>query len=122
MDLIYSAQRSGFAPGAVYQNPRYWSGRVDTRYDRVIIIGHWPEIAAAYRAAGIEVIAEPDQAPLPVNGALDDAGGDGTGDVIITKKHFGNGRWFVVRGDERISGPYGKDEIDAAVEREKGRT
>jgi len=34
-------------------------------------------------------------------------------------QHRGKGRWYVMRGDEIISGPYEKDDVDAAVEREK---
>lgn len=34
-------------------------------------------------------------------------------------QHRGKGRWYVMRGDEIISGPYAKDDVDAAVERER---
>lgn len=34
-------------------------------------------------------------------------------------QHRGKGRWYVIRGDEIISGPYAKDDVDAAVERER---
>jgi hypothetical protein len=34
-------------------------------------------------------------------------------------QHRGKGRWYVMRGDEIISGPYAKDDVEAAVEREK---
>lgn len=34
-------------------------------------------------------------------------------------QHRGKGRWYVMRGNEIISGPYAKDDVDAAVERER---
>lgn len=34
-------------------------------------------------------------------------------------QHRGKGRWYVMRGDEIISGPYAKDDVDAAVKRER---
>jgi|APCry1669192522_1035417.scaffolds.fasta_scaffold02312_2 hypothetical protein len=34
-------------------------------------------------------------------------------------QHRGKGRWYVMRGDEIISGPYAKEDVEAAVEREK---
>lgn len=39
--------------------------------------------------------------------------------VDYSAQHRGKGRWYVMRGDEIISGPYAKDDVDAAVERER---
>ena len=39
--------------------------------------------------------------------------------VDYRAQHRGKGRWYVMRGDEIISGPYAKDDVDAAVERER---
>jgi hypothetical protein len=37
-------------------------------------------------------------------------------------QHRGKGRWYVMRGDEIISGPYAKADIEAAVKREKAKS
>ena len=39
--------------------------------------------------------------------------------VNYRAQHRGKGRWYVMRGEEIISGPYAKDDVEAAVEREK---
>lgn len=49
----------------------------------------------------------------------DDVGGNElTPDPVIvplTKRHKGGGRWFVMRGEEEVSGPHKKDVIDAEL-------
>jgi hypothetical protein len=54
MEVIYSAQRDGFEAGKVYRNPRYFE-KADPRVTKAIVCGDWPNVAAAYRAAGAEV-------------------------------------------------------------------
>lgn len=53
-ELIYSAQTSGFVPGKAYANPRFFSTpRSDV--SKVLLVGGWPKVEAAYLAAGIPV-------------------------------------------------------------------
>lgn len=64
MKVIYSAQRNGFVPGNMYRNPRYFE-RVNTDgVNKITVIGDWPNVVAAYEAAGIEVTQESVSAPV----------------------------------------------------------
>lgn len=53
-ELIYSQQSSDFIEGRAYSNPRFFSTpRGDV--SKVLIVGDWPKIEAAYKALGIPV-------------------------------------------------------------------
>ena len=53
-ELIYSQQASDFIEGRAYSNPRFFStARSDV--SRVLIVGDWPRIEAAYKAIGVPV-------------------------------------------------------------------
>jgi len=53
-------------------------------------------------------------------GALNEGEGAGDPQTPLTKIHVGGGKWFVMRGDERVCGPFKKDEIDAELEKAAG--
>ncbi len=64
MHLIYSQTLHPLADGRKLINPRFFTGPVEGA-ESVVILGEWPAIAEAYRAAGVEV-SEPDLiAPTP---------------------------------------------------------
>lgn len=64
MKVVYSVQRNGFVPGNMYRNPRYFE-RVNTDgVSKITVIGDWPNVVAAYEAAGIEVVQESVSAPV----------------------------------------------------------
>lgn len=74
-----------------------------------------PERRAELRMAGyriVDAIYAPKDA-LPATIAAPSQPAD------YRAQHRGKGRWYVMRGDEIISGPYAKDDVDAAVERER---
>lgn len=54
MELIYTAQKSGFDPDKRYRNPQHFD-RPESGVDKVVIIGDWPSVAAAYEKAGADV-------------------------------------------------------------------
>ena len=54
MEVIYSAQRSGFEPGKIYRNPRYFEA-ADPKVSKVIVCGDWPDVVAAYKELGTSV-------------------------------------------------------------------
>ena len=54
MELIYTAQASGFEPGKRYRNPQHFD-RPELGVKAVVIVGEWPKVAAAYEEAGAEV-------------------------------------------------------------------
>lgn len=59
MEIVYSAHRIETGPGQVYRNPRLFV-TVEADASKVIIYGHHPKIAAAYRKAGVPVeVIEP---------------------------------------------------------------
>ena len=67
MKITYSAQRTGFDHRKAYANPRYFDGVVMPEVTAVEIVGDWPAVEKAYRAAGVPVTyAGADDAPEPV--------------------------------------------------------
>lgn len=90
MEIIYSAQRRNFEPGRVYHNPKYFDGRISKHATSVLIIGDWPEVEEAYRAAEIPVrryhsgrSLPEKQRPDPINPGSDDDPVKLDGGVII---------------------------------------
>jgi len=58
MIVIYSDQTSGFLPDCCYRNPQYFQAPLG-RPDKVVVMGHWPAVVAAYRELGVEVEERP---------------------------------------------------------------
>lgn len=89
-EIIYSAQRSGFESGRVYENPRFFRS-VNPHATSVVVIGDWPDVVAAYEAKKIPVKTDFMKAPKksvkqeePVDPDTDDDAdddGDGDGDT-----------------------------------------
>lgn len=69
MELIYSAQKSNFEPGRVYQNPRFFDGVLAEGITSVVIVGDWPRVKATYEQAGIAVTVVSPRDRLPAPGA-----------------------------------------------------
>jgi hypothetical protein len=55
MEIVYSRHLVADLGGRKYQNPRLFSGPIEGA-TKVFIDGDWPEIAAAYRSHGVEVL------------------------------------------------------------------
>lgn len=55
--FVYSQHRVALAEGEVYRNPRMFSAP-EADATSVRIVGDWPKIAAAYRKAGVEAVAD----------------------------------------------------------------
>ena len=54
MELTYSNQRGGFDPGKRYRNPEHFD-KPEAGVTSVLVVGDWPHVVAAYKAAGIDV-------------------------------------------------------------------
>lgn len=54
MELTYSNQRGGFDPGKRYRNPEHFD-KPEAGVTSVLVVGDWPNVVAAYKAAGIDV-------------------------------------------------------------------
>lgn len=54
-ELVYSTQKTDFQKGRAYSNPRFFTGRPRAGVTRVIVVGNWPEVVAAYQRAGVPV-------------------------------------------------------------------
>ncbi|WP_085631572.1 hypothetical protein [Pseudomonas sp. R16(2017)] len=54
MELIYTAQKSGFDPDKRYRNPEHFD-RAESGVKSVVIVGEWPKVVAAYEEVGVEV-------------------------------------------------------------------
>lgn len=73
-EIVYSNQKGDFLDGKRYANPRFFAG-VKSDVRKVTIVGDWPRVAEAYKAAGIEVVQmdapegpkRPPLAPPPVS-------------------------------------------------------
>lgn len=60
MHVVYTQRSSGYDDRAVeYRNPRYFE-RIEAGTDKVTIDGHWPEVEAACKAAGVPVVGKKD--------------------------------------------------------------
>lgn len=80
-EVIYSAQRSGFLPGRIYRNPKYFHS-VTPGVTSVAIIGDWPAVRAAYKKAGVPIKtsvedeSEPEPEVVADDPVVDPADGD----------------------------------------------
>jgi len=54
MELVYTSQKSNFDPAKRYRNPEYFE-RPEAGVVKVTLIGDWPAVAEAYKAANVEV-------------------------------------------------------------------
>lgn len=54
IELIYSTQATDYAAGRAYSNPRFFS-TPRSGVSKVLLVGDWPNIRAAYEAIGIPV-------------------------------------------------------------------
>lgn len=54
-ELVYSTQRSGFEKGRAYSNPRFFSGTPRSGVTKVIVVGNFPNVVAAYERVGVPV-------------------------------------------------------------------
>lgn len=54
MELIYTAQKSGFEPDKRYRNPEHFD-RAESGVKKVVVVGEWPKVVAAYEEVGAEV-------------------------------------------------------------------
>ena len=54
MELVYTSQKSNFDPAKRYRNPEYFE-RPEAGVAKVTVIGDWPAVAEAYKAANVEV-------------------------------------------------------------------
>lgn len=76
MELIYTAQASGFEPGKRYRNPQHFD-RPEPGVKAVVIVGEWPAVVAAYESEGAEVTVV--EAPKRVTAV--EVGGLSQGDI-----------------------------------------
>ena len=67
--IVYSAQESGFEPGFTYRNPRYFQSPLG-RPEKVVVVGKWPNVVAAYEALGVSVEVVSPGTPLRVPGKI----------------------------------------------------
>lgn len=61
-EIVYSREVVALTEGQVFQNPRFFAGPV-AGAESVVVHGDWPDIVAAYVAAGVAVTAIVPQAP-----------------------------------------------------------
>lgn len=54
MELVYTKQRTGFEPGKSYRHPDLFRA-VERGVTKVVIVGDYPSIQEAYKAADVDV-------------------------------------------------------------------
>jgi hypothetical protein len=54
MELIYSTQTGDFEDGKRYRHPQYFR-KPEAGATKVTVVGDWPEVVAAYKAADVPV-------------------------------------------------------------------
>lgn len=54
MELTYSSQKTDFDPDKRYRNPEYFE-RPEAGVTKVTVVGDWPIVVEAYKAAMVEV-------------------------------------------------------------------
>ena len=54
MELVYTKQRTGFEPGKSYRHPDLFRA-VERGVTKVVIVGDYPAIQEAYKAADVDV-------------------------------------------------------------------
>jgi len=79
--FVYSAQKSGFAKGRQYLNPRFFDGTLQPGATAVVVVGDWPKVVEAYKAAGIPVAVTKTSDKLPDP----DAGADNVSREVTTE-------------------------------------
>lgn len=79
--VVYSAQKSGFVKGRIYLNPRFFDGTLQPGVTSVVIVGDWPKVEEAYKAAGIPVTIAKNANSLP----NPDAGTDNVSREVTTE-------------------------------------
>lgn len=63
MHVIYTNKTSGYAKGKNYRAARFFDGRPEQGITSVELDGDFPEIAKAYRDAGVEVVEQAAEKP-----------------------------------------------------------
>lgn len=114
--IVYSEQERDFVRGFVYRNPRYFNAPLGSP-DKVILVGNWPRIRAAYEALGIEVetvergtvLRKPGKLSAPAQTAPTPPPPVKPSDELKVGKGPG-GRIFIKDGKFMHSGPYDSEE------------
>lgn len=67
--VVYSAQTNGFEPGFAYRNPKYFQKPLG-KPEKLIVVGNWPKVVAAYEALGVQVETVSPGTPLRTPGTI----------------------------------------------------
>lgn len=107
MELVYTSQKSNFDPAKRYRNPEYFE-RPEAGVAKVTLIGDWPAVAEAYKAANVEVAvvktAKPKKAPANKPAVK----------RIITVAEVADGKW-VLNADGKVLGePFDSQDLAEA--------
>jgi hypothetical protein len=64
-EYVYATQRTPLCTGRVFRNPRFFQA-CEPDATKVYLIGDWPKVKAAYRAAGIVVVETESPSAIPI--------------------------------------------------------
>lgn len=96
MELVYTSQKSNFDPAKRYRNPEYFE-RPEAGVAKVTVIGDWPAVAEAYKAANVEVAIVKTAKPKKA------AANKSAVKRIITVAEVADGKW-VLNADGKVLG------------------
>ena len=110
--IVYSTQERDFVSGFVYRNPRYFERPLGSP-DKVIIIGNFPKIRAAYEALDVEVETVSAGTKLRPAGKIAPPQPNSTVKPSEDEPRIGKGpggRFYIKSGKESLAGPYTTEE------------
>lgn len=111
MELVYTSQKSNFDPAKRYRNPEYFE-RPEGGVAKVTLIGDWPAVAEAYKAANVEVAVVKTVKPKKV------AGNKPAVKRIFTVAEVADGKWLVNADGNQFGSPFdSQDHAEAEAKR-----
>jgi len=111
MELVYTSQKSNFDPAKRYRNPEYFE-RPEAGVAKVTVIGDWPAVIEAYKAANVEVAVVKMVKPKKV------AANKPAVKRIITVAEVADGKWVLNTDGKRLGDPFDSQDLaEAEVKR-----
>lgn len=111
MELVYTSQKSNFDPAKRYRNPEYFE-RPEAGVAKVTVIGDWPAVAEAYKAANVEVAIVKTAKPKKA------AATKPVAKRIITVVEVADGKWALNADGKVLGDPFDSQDLaEAEVKR-----
>jgi hypothetical protein len=107
MELVYTSQKLNFDPAKRYRNPEYFE-RPEAGVAKVTLIGDWPAVAEAYKAANVEVAIVKTATPKKA------AGNKPAVKRIFTVAEIADGKWALNADGKVLGDPFDSQDLAEA--------